>query len=351
MLKQGIPDQMIEAGGSLPLINPTPLIGQTFINDPSNDGTQVRAKIEAIEETKGATADCLQPVFKFRSKVGNKTHEHIMMYHKMLEWCNQDLNKDSYFHIDAILDHRKNHEAEDIKFLSNGEMEHQCGMTLLPHSKTIQSRYPCMPKRTDSWTHLVGRIANGVSRVSEKKLAQMINQAHLKVNRTKPIYKYGYQVPRNHKEPVKISKKYGNTKWQDAEKLKIKQLFEYEAFKDLGREAPVPKEYTQIPCHFVYHVKHGGRHKARMVAGGHRTSTPTHSVYSGMVSLAGICAVTFLAELSDLEIWGTDIGDTYLESYTKEKIAFIAGPEFGDLQGHTMIIVKALYGRTMSGAR
>ena len=48
---------------------------------------------------------------------------------------------------------------------------------------------------------------------------------------------------------------------------------------------------------------------------------------------------------------GTDIGNAYLESYTKERVAFVAGPEFGDLQGHTMIIVKALYRLRTSGAR
>jgi Reverse transcriptase (RNA-dependent DNA polymerase) len=40
----------------------------------------------------------------------------------------------------------------------------------------------------------------------------------------------------------------------------------------------------------------------------------------------------------------------YLESYTKEKVAFVAEPEFGELEGHTLIIVKALYGLS-SGAR
>ena len=45
----------------------------------------------------------------------------------------------------------------------------------------------------------------------------------------------------------------------------------------------------------------------------------------------GIRVVTFLAELNDLEVWGTDIGNAYLESYTKEKVVFRAGPEFGDL--------------------
>ena len=40
----------------------------------------------------------------------------------------------------------------------------------------------------------------------------------------------------------------------------------------------------------------------------------------------------------------------YLEAETKEKVSFIAGPEFGDLAGHTLIIVKALYGLRSSGA-
>ena len=83
--------------------------------------------------------------------------------------------------------------------------------------------------------------------------------------------------------------------------------------------------------------------------GGHRTETPIDSTYSGVVSLPGIRLVTFLAELNDLELWGTDIGNAYLESYTSEKVAFIAGPEFGELEGHLMIIIKAQYGLKSSG--
>jgi hypothetical protein len=60
--------------------------------------------------------------------------------------------------------------------------------------------------------------------------------------------------------------------------------------------------------------------------------------------------MTFLAELNKLELWVTDIGNAYLESYTKEKVAFIAGPEFGEHEGHTFIIIKALYGLRSSGA-
>ena len=45
----------------------------------------------------------------------------------------------------------------------------------------------------------------------------------------------------------------------------------------------------------------------------------------------------------------TDIRNAYLESYTAEKVVFIAGPEFGELEGHTMVIVKAQYGLKSSG--
>lgn len=86
-----------------------------------------------------------------------------------------------------------------------------------------------------------------------------------------------------------------------------------------------------------------------MVGNGNRTDTPVDSVYSGVVSLQGIRILTTLAELNDCELWSTDIGNAYLESFTKEKIYFVAGPEFGEYEGHTFVIVKALYGLKSSG--
>ena len=44
-------------------------------------------------------------------------------------------------------------------------------------------------------------------------------------------------------------------------------------------------------------------------------------------------------------------GCAYLEAYTKEKLYIIAGSEFGDCQGHVLVIIKALYGLRTSGAR
>ena len=56
-----------------------------------------------------------------------------------------------------------------------------------------------------------------------------------------------------------------------------------------------------------------------------------------------------LAELNGLKTIVGDIGNAYLEAYTKEKVYFIAGPEFGELEGHTMLIVKAHYSLCTSG--
>lgn len=79
------------------------------------------------------------------------------------------------------------------------------------------------------------------------------------------------------------------------------------------------------------------------------TETPVDSVYSGVVSLKSVRMIAFLAELNDLELWSTDITSAYLEAETKEKICIIAGPEFGDLVGCLLIILKALYGLRGSG--
>ena len=56
------------------------------------------------------------------------------------------------------------------------------------------------------------------------------------------------------------------------------------------------------------------------------------------------------AELNKLLLWGGDVGNAYLEAPTREKLYIIAGPEFGELQGHILIIYKALYGTRTRGA-
>ena len=50
-----------------------------------------------------------------------------------------------------------------------------------------------------------------------------------------------------------------------------------------------------------------------------------------------------------MEPWTTDIGNAYLEALSSEKIYIKAGPEFGDLKEHLLIIYKVLCGLKLSG--
>jgi hypothetical protein len=184
---------------------------------------------------------------------------------------------------------------------------------------------------------------------NEKSIKRMVNQAKLSSYRREPFWKFGFLVPRNHSQAVEIDQSNGNTRWQDSEATEMDQLLEYQTFIDKGKGGTPPVGYKKIRCHMVYDVKHDGRHKSRLVAGGHLTDPSSDSVYSGVVSLRGIRLVTFIAELNLLELWGADVGNAYLEAKTKEMVYIIGGPEFGELEGHTLIIYKALYGLRTSG--
>jgi hypothetical protein len=61
-------------------------------------------------------------------------------------------------------------------------------------------------------------------------------------------------------------------------------------------------------------IKHDSRHKVWCVADGHMTDLPLDIVNSGVVSLRGLQLMLFLAELNEMEVCATDIGNAYLEA-------------------------------------
>ena len=105
----------------------------------------------------------------------------------------------------------------------------------------------------------------------------------------------------------------------------------------------------KIRVSLIFVVKFNGRHKARLVADGSLTPEPVENIYSGVVSLRHLRRVIFLGELNNLDLWGADIGNAYLETNTHENLFIIAGAEFEELEGFILIINKALYVLKSSG--
>ena len=70
----------------------------------------------------------------------------------------------------------------------------------------------------------------------------------------------------------------------------------------------------------MFALKFDDRHKARLVADGHLTPQSVENIYSGEVPLGNLRLVVFLGKLNNLDIWGADIGNAYLEPFTDEKL-------------------------------
>jgi hypothetical protein len=164
----------------------------------------------------------------------------------------------------------------------------------------------------------------------------------------KRMQKFGIDLPKSVNEALRIDKETKTTYWADAlaKELKNSRI----AFKFLLEGDKAPVGYTFIRCHWVFDVKMDFTRKARLVAGGHMTDPPTTLTYSSVVSRDSVRLGFLLAALNDLDILAGDIGNAYLNAETKEKVYTVAGPEFGEMEGRTVVIVRALYGLKSSAA-
>jgi len=341
--------------------DPDDMIDRSYLMPQSQDGSRVRAKVLEIVNEHKRTAIEHPELIKFRCLV-NDQYEEVIAYNDLMDYIENDPTWEGAWNYKKIHKHEGPLKPGDPKRSGssyNVLIEWETGEITWHPLQQIWHDNPDGRIRVDLALYareqgLLGKPGWNFKEMkslakNQKKIIRRVKQAKLHSFRTKPVYMYGYLVPRNHSQAMDIDRANGNTKWKDAEKIELEQMGEYQSFDDRGIGYRPGAEFTKITVHFVYAVKHDGRHKARLVAGGHLTDTPIDSVYSSVVPLRGIRILTFIAELNGMDTWVTDIGNAYLESYTREKVFIIAGPEFGELEGHTLIIVKALYGLKSSG--
>ena len=94
----------------------------------------------------------------------------------------------------------------------------------------------------------------------------------------------------------------------------------------------------------IFDVKIDLNQKARCVAGGHLTNTPSYLIYSSSFSKDSVLFCFPFLALNDLDILSEYIQNAHLNVYTKEKQFLFAGYEWKYYQGRVVVIVKDLYG-------
>jgi hypothetical protein len=328
------------------------LFGPMFFMKEDNDGLCSCARvIEVVEDHEQNVAD--NPTLKkFKCLVGEDEFEEILSYNKVMQHVEKDDDDgETFWKCKRITGHEgppltKTHlpwkgDRHNIKVeWENGKV----GCEPL-HTITADDPVTCAICAKDNGlidTEGWKRFRSLAKRA--KKMLRMVNQSKLRSYKTCKKCTHSIETPRNYEDWVRLDKLHGNDKWQKATKLEMGQLHECNAFQDKGVGTTPGEGFKKIQVHLVCAVKHDGCHKARLCANGNLSETPVKSVCSGAVSLKSPRTAIFLAEFNGLEAWATDIGNACLEAETSEKVFIVARPEFGDLEGHTLVIFKTLYG-------
>ena len=349
--------------------DPEKIIGKSILMPTGEDGTINRGKVtDYMEEYEGQLEKDPDRT-KFKVEVGPEKFEEFVAWNEICNFIEeQSQNDNNTWNFRNILDHRdmgkgrrnfrasKGGRLADHQVLIEWESGERSWEPISEIYRTAPHHladYAMQHDLIDKWECKSIKIRTLAEK--SKMMLRLVQRTKLTSHAATPTYMYGVQVPRSHRDAMEMDTKNDNELWSTSERVELGQLEEYEVFEDLGHKsdptARAPEGYKRIPYHMVFAVKHDGRRKSRLVAGGHLTEVPTESVYSSVVSLRGVRIVIFLAELNELKIWQTDVGNAYLEAKTDEKVYVIAGPEFGEKEGHVFVIKKALYGLKSSGLR
>ncbi len=337
----------------LEIVDIEELIGSTFAMPDEQGNLQDTVVMDTIRENPEDNSEHV----KFKVSRKKDDYEDILSYDQLMDYIEQKGESPVFWELRHIVSHSgplsQSHPSYkgspyNVKVeWENGEITEEPLSIIAkdaPVACAIYAKKRCLLDQP-GWKRFK-RLAK-----IQRRMFSEANKAKIHSQYWKPKFKYGIQIPRDYRQALELDKQNGNTLWQDATKLEMELMGVYEVFKDVGKGTPVPDGYKNIRVHLIYDVKHDGRHRARLVADGHLTDVPEESNYSGVVSLRGFRLLVFLAELNGLKLWGTDISSAYLEAHTKEKVCIIAGPEFGPLEGHRLIVNKALYGLRTSGQR
>jgi hypothetical protein len=234
-------DEQYTRTTQLPSFDPDDLIGRTFLW-PMGNGEHHRATIirKVIDNSDGNDMEV-----KFLLKIDDGrvdeivTHNDIIQYLENQEeddFCGTNPN-DCGFKFRRIIAQQgplkprdKDYKGSSYNVLvefESGETAHHPFDTMVTDDPKLCVVYAKENNllSTPGWKQFKRITKNA------KKMLRMANQSKLRQERHCPIYKFGYQVPRNHKEPMDLDIQNDDTKGCEAEQLEHNQIDEYEVFQ------------------------------------------------------------------------------------------------------------------------
>jgi len=237
------------------------MIDHTFLMPPEGGGTRHMAKIIALINNHLAKNNFeKQPkCIKFKCLVNDKYKE-VVAHNDIINYIKADDTWDRVWKFCRFLqvDYKyvKRSDKDCMQCVVNVLIEWESGKTLWQslHRKDKAGIYDSDPVTVAIYArenNLLGAKGLKLPRLNkltktQKHVLCHAKQAKLHLFRTKPIYMYGFEAPRNHEQAMAIDQRNGNTKFADAENTEIFVIDEFSTFEDLGFGRNPGPDYKKI---------------------------------------------------------------------------------------------------------
>ena len=161
--------------------------------------------------------------------------------------------------------------------------------------------------------------------------------------------KFGIDIPNSVREALILDRINKNNLWADAIKKEMLGLNNAQCFQYYPGHHKFSEQHQYAPLRMIFDIKKEDfRRKAILVAGGHVVNSSMFESYSSVVQTMSLRLLQTIALSEGLKIVTTDIGNAFIQAFTKEKIWSRCGNEFGEKTGCVVEVKKALYGLATS---
>ena len=335
--------------------------------DSSCEKTRIREQSESASpeesgSSEGTVHEYSEPDVVDEDDVDIDDDDSITEYNRSIATIMADSQDDDLFKVDKIVSHRFRNKRPEylIKWHLGGTETWEPHKTMAEDVGDMVAEYILksnMPAKYKKWAEkFLSKIRRLIYRDVRNYFPDSKEIPDLKQRRSttapylspEPNIMYGVEVPKNVEHAFWLDEVNKNNKWALAIKSEMDSLKAMNVFKIVEDDYTTLSKsegWQKARLRMIFTVKFDGRHKARLVIGGHTTDASQFDRYASTVRTENFRLLFVLLLKENLSILSGDIGTAYLNAYTEEKVWTTAGPEFGSKdKGKRVIIVKALYG-------